>query len=194
MKVDYAMVADVPATPAKRDSLRDLLTYAVGDGQENLPPGYVRLPEALVKQTLAIAERLAPDDATPPPSTTTPESPGPDPLDLGGAPEALLPFESSFGSGFGDLGAVPGTFASDGLAADGTSGAETGGAKGDDDGDSAGTAGAEGPELPALPVGSSGLLVPVLGATTGLGMVGWSAAGLQPRLGSARRRLLGGVA
>jgi ABC-type phosphate transport system substrate-binding protein len=86
VKVDYAMVPtgdDIDAT--KKAEIADLLRYAMDEGQEGLPPGFLPLPAALRTTTLRLADDLAGSAVAtttttlPVPGTTTPTIPYVDP-------------------------------------------------------------------------------------------------------------------
>lgn len=93
VKVDYAMVPKAPDADLAGHLAR-LLRYAVGDGQDELPPGYFALPESLRNRTRRIAANLVPTAPTTTTTTTTvPTTPtssapgpvlGPDPVSSGG--------------------------------------------------------------------------------------------------------------
>jgi ABC-type phosphate transport system substrate-binding protein len=72
VRIDYAMVPREVATDAKRDDIRAVLEYAVGDGQSRLPEGYVALPESMRATTRAVAAGIA---GPPAPATTTTTKP-----------------------------------------------------------------------------------------------------------------------
>jgi hypothetical protein len=75
VKVDYAMVPTTVDADRATD-LKRFLTFAAGDGQENLPGGFVPMPADLVAQTNAGAAAITtgPPTTTPTtgPPTTTP--------------------------------------------------------------------------------------------------------------------------
>lgn len=67
VKIDYAMVSTVAPTSTKAERLKQLLSYAVGDGQQVLPPGYLPLPDELRSETGGVIGRIA----APVPTTTS---------------------------------------------------------------------------------------------------------------------------
>ncbi|MEY2754386.1 MAG: hypothetical protein RJB65_744 [Actinomycetota bacterium] len=97
VKIDYAMVPSTPADDV-RDSLSAFLRHAVGAAQSRLPDGYVPLPKALRRQTLAQVEQWAAEAA---PTTTTTEP---------ATTTTAAPFDfNSGGSSGGGSGSVPTT-------------------------------------------------------------------------------------
>lgn len=72
VKVDYAMVPIAPASPVLVANLKRVLQYATGDGQANLPAGYVPLPSALRQRTQQVANQIAVRSSTTTTTTTVP--------------------------------------------------------------------------------------------------------------------------
>ena len=58
IKVDYAMVPKTFDTAEKIADVRRVLSYAVGDGQNLLPSGYITLPDSMRAQTRKIVEAI----------------------------------------------------------------------------------------------------------------------------------------
>ena len=58
IKVDYAMVPKTFDTAEKIADVRRVLGYAVGDGQNLLPSGYITLPDSMRAQTRKIVEAI----------------------------------------------------------------------------------------------------------------------------------------
>jgi ABC-type phosphate transport system substrate-binding protein len=72
VKVDYAMVPTAPASDEQAGHIRSLLEFAVGDGQDLLPAGFIELPDALRDTTRNIASGLVgPAASTTTTATTT---------------------------------------------------------------------------------------------------------------------------
>ncbi len=68
IKVDYAMVPKTFDTEEKIADVRRVLSYAVGDGQGQLPAGYVTLPDSMKDETRKIVEAIGVPETT---TTTT---------------------------------------------------------------------------------------------------------------------------
>jgi ABC-type phosphate transport system substrate-binding protein len=58
IKVDYAMVPKTFDTAEKIADVRRVLSYAVGDGQNLLPSGYITLPDSMRAETRKIVEAI----------------------------------------------------------------------------------------------------------------------------------------
>ena len=58
IKVDYAMVPKTFDTAEKIADVRRVLSYAVGDGQNLLPTGYITLPDSMRAETRKIVEAI----------------------------------------------------------------------------------------------------------------------------------------
>jgi hypothetical protein len=73
--VDYAMVPKQARTTTMASNYRRVLEFAAGDGQSQLPPGYVPLPIELRNQTRQVAAGIGVVPSTP--ATTTPTTTSP---------------------------------------------------------------------------------------------------------------------
>lgn len=81
VKIDHVMVRLQPTTTdgngatvadtAKRDRLKQFLTWAVTTGQQHLPDGTLPLTDALIAETKAVADRITTWSAPPTTTTTT---------------------------------------------------------------------------------------------------------------------------
>lgn len=77
VRVEYAMVPDEVDSVETRDDIRQVLAHAVGVGQDDLPAGYLALPEPLRSVTRDVAAEIsapAPTTTTTAPSTTSTSS------------------------------------------------------------------------------------------------------------------------
>ena len=75
VKVDYAMVPKAFDTAKKIADVRRLLDFAVGEGQDSLPAGYLALPESLRARTRAVSAAIGVPTTTtraPVPTTSRP--------------------------------------------------------------------------------------------------------------------------
>jgi ABC-type phosphate transport system substrate-binding protein len=71
IKVDYAMVPKTFDTEKKIADVRRVLSYAVGDGQNYLPSGFVTLPDAMRAEALKIVESIGVSETVATTTTTT---------------------------------------------------------------------------------------------------------------------------
>jgi ABC-type phosphate transport system substrate-binding protein len=161
VKVDYAMVPRTVAPADKAADVSALLKYMVGEGQSNLPEGYVPLPDDLRAATAAVADALV----------AAPSAAG---------PVAAPPSGSSFVSS----APVPSRSA---VRSSGGSATPAGPAGEGDQPPVAVTPASAGPVLPALATTSDSVMLPILLGISGLALVVWGAGEIRPALRSARR-------
>lgn len=201
VKVDYAMVSVTAASASKASAIKRLLTYAVGDGQQALPAGYLSLPDELRSETLAVVDRIVPPPAPPtttqPTATTSPPAPA----------STARPFD--FNAGSTSRPAVVGSSTETSLSPDtGTTLVAEPEASPDDSSDTSsvedaapgvdtemgggeGELTAEQPvpamlTLPPLPVDGDPALLPALQAVSGVALIMW----LMSRVPAVRARWL----
>lgn len=173
VKVDYAMVPTNPRDDEQAHAVADLLDFAVGDGQDLLPPGFIPLPEELRDRTRLIASGLIAPAAT---TTTTT------------APVTTVPFDPNCCGGGG-------TYDGGGSYSDTTAPlvSSTSGAKPTSTTSSATTVGAATTTTvysgAALPVRSERVGVAMMLGTAGLSLVGWASSGVADAAQARRKRL-----
>lgn len=136
--IQYGMVPNEVRNATMQSNYRRVLEFVAGDGQNQLPPGYVPLPAELRNQTRQVAAAItvgsgptttapsvpAPSTTAAPPSTTTPPTSAPPitaPADdtsttttVAAPPTTSRPFDPNFGSGSG-FGGSSGGFDSGGV-------------------------------------------------------------------------------
>jgi len=72
--------SDTPPDPAIAKALATLITYAVGPGQQGLPPGYVPLPDNLRRYARAVAATIGHGKLPVIPTQAPPTTPPPPPI------------------------------------------------------------------------------------------------------------------
>ena len=160
VKVDYAMVPRSVAPADKATDVAALLKYIVGEGQSNVPQGYVPLPDDLRAATVAVADALVAAPVAGPVAAP--------PSGSSFVPSVPIPSRSAVRSSGGS--STPSAPAGDG-----------------DQPPVAVTPASAGPVLPALATTSDSVMLPILLGISGLALVVWGVGEIRPALRSARR-------